>query len=822
MQTQEPKIRRPDEKSGGDRLTEEELARHEKNWLLARDNPDSRRTLRDFYQRCPWVYTELFQVIGVGSTENFDHGYSIAHCCHASAEEARGAGFLEESAALFITSARLTFRSYSVTNIFRKSSYSGYQLKGFLLTVFEGMGMIRVLPEDDHEYWEDRLAETTGAIFPNVAAFPFQGLEQIKAISSFFYVAQVFKNLVPNRPNSTLTPMTLADFDIGGEARIIASLAHLEVLADFSEDALKRMKYLLSTEISGLDDELYALMVGISAARKQGDILYLTWGERIHIIIDSARESFRSFEGRIFVVQEIASEFQYALQVWSTDGLHHAEDIFNVAEAFKSRNLLDGLGGCCEISKEPLPWDTTPLENDTFDSPSPLDGALIEIAFRNLHIDDLQQLALVSYWPLFAGESSMRMNRRWDDSLYENYLKMAQIIKSREEEDIAKCGEFKGSVRPATLSELQSALNADELLIEYFIPRDLFSPNRYCWIIVVGRDSCKITGRYMESFGGMQVNFGGSMLMERGPLSDAATKLRDEIIKGNRGEPDLLLKDLFALLFEPVIAMGYEPEAYRRWVLVPHGPLHLIPLHALLDDQGRHLIQRVPTTTVPSAAIWLRMLHQRSESVGSLLAVGNPYLGAGFQPLLDAEEEVNGILERAPWLASQKVLIGPVAKESRVKKEMVKADILHFAAHGEIDFRYPRDGHRILLSGDEQEDGMLLSSEIRCMNLQKVWLVVLNICNGVVCRYGAGDEPLGLLAAFINAGVENVLGGLWELNDLDAKTFIWDFYHGLEHGNPSEAFQRAACNAIEQGRALNCWAGLQFVGPARNVLPHLP
>src|SRR3954452_17754522 len=100
-----------------------------------------------------------------------------------------------------------------------------------------------------------------------------------------------------------------------------------------------------------------------------------------------------------------------------------------------------------------------------------------------------------------------------------------------------------------------------------------------------------------------------------------------------------------------------------------------------------------------------------------------------------------------------------------VTKELGRAAIIHFATHGEFDLRDPLNGHGIWLTPASEDSGLLDALTVRQMNLSQARLVVLNICDGAVCRYRPGDEPLGLFAALIMAGAENLLGGLWELPD---------------------------------------------------------
>jgi hypothetical protein len=105
-------------------------------------------------------------------------------------------------------------------------------------------------------------------------------------------------------------------------------------------------------------------------------------------------------------------------------------------------------------------------------------------------------------------------------------------------------------------------------------------------------------------------------LFERGPLSDLAATALAAIDRRQDAEARRPLRSFFEYLIQPVIDMGHEPERYRRRILVRHGPLHLVPMSALIDECGRHLVQRIALVSSPSASIWLRSLRTHSRFIG--------------------------------------------------------------------------------------------------------------------------------------------------------------------------------------------------------------
>lgn len=111
--------------------------------------------------------------------------------------------------------------------------------------------------------------------------------------------------------------------------------------------------------------------------------------------------------------------------------------------------------------------------------------------------------------------------------------------------------------------------------------------------------------------------------------------------------------------------------------------------------------------TLPSASTMKYLDRKPPPDAASPLAVGNPELGPGLR-LPYAQDEIETVRARYPKAT---ILTGSEATEAAVKAQSVRADILHFATHTELDELAPQTSS-ILLTPDRGEDGRLEVREI--------------------------------------------------------------------------------------------------------------
>ncbi|GAA4972598.1 CHAT domain-containing protein [Streptomyces hyderabadensis] len=227
---------------------------------------------------------------------------------------------------------------------------------------------------------------------------------------------------------------------------------------------------------------------------------------------------------------------------------------------------------------------------------------------------------------------------------------------------------------------------------------------------------------------------------------------------------------------EPVLRrLGYTSRPSGAWPRVwwsPVGRLALLPVHAAGRlPGGASVLDRVVSSYTPT----LRALrhagqrHSRADDDLVVVAVGD---ATGARPLRGVEREASGIaaLTRATRLD------GAAATADAVRAALTSHASAHFACHAASDPDDPSAGHLLL------HDGPLSVLDVSALDLSGVRLAVLSACETSLGAPRVPDESLHLVSAFQLAGYPQVVGTLWQVNDLVARTVAVDLHTGLAAG----------------------------------------
>jgi Uncharacterized protein conserved in bacteria len=259
---------------------------------------------------------------------------------------------------------------------------------------------------------------------------------------------------------------------------------------------------------------------------------------------------------------------------------------------------------------------------------------------------------------------------------------------------------------------------------------------------------------------------------------------------GRRFLQPAILSQLYDTLIAPVAELLHSE---RRVTIVPHGPLHHVPFAALCDAQQRRLIDQVAClVTTPSATIWLHHLdyarrssQQRAQTQPKLLALG--YDGSDGS-LRHTEAEARAVAQLCGgdvWTGEQGVL-------ERLVERASDYQWLHFACHGTFNLNEPLES--ALHIGPQER--LSATTVLARMSLQAD-LVTLSACRSGVSKVVRGDEPLGLVRAFLGAGAHAVLVTLWPVEDSSARLLMEHFYQALlqnrSYSDPAAALRDAQC-----------------------------
>jgi CHAT domain-containing protein len=229
---------------------------------------------------------------------------------------------------------------------------------------------------------------------------------------------------------------------------------------------------------------------------------------------------------------------------------------------------------------------------------------------------------------------------------------------------------------------------------------------------------------------------------------------------------------------------------------------------------------------------------KESETVSSLLAIGNPSLGKetaarakavnrdeDLAPLAEAEKEVEA-LRRLYGAARSQVYVGTEAREDRIKRDAGRYGILHFATHGSLNEASPMYSHLVLSQTEAgaDEDGLLETWEIMNLDLQ-ARLVVLSACETARGKVTAGEGVIGLAWAVFVAGCPTTVVSQWKVDSASTTELMLEFHRHLQakkqhndaDASTARALQQAAIKLLRSNEYRHpfYWAGFLVVGDGR-------
>lgn len=273
------------------------------------------------------------------------------------------------------------------------------------------------------------------------------------------------------------------------------------------------------------------------------------------------------------------------------------------------------------------------------------------------------------------------------------------------------------------------------------------------------------------------------------------------------------LRRLYRALIEPVERAGML-RGKHRLLIVPHAELHYLPFAALLSDGPRetYLIERFEVAHAPSVSSWVRLGRRSPQAPARAVLAVAPHPAS----LPGTRSEVLAMGRR--YGADARTLIGDDATEGRFLRAVQNQDIVHLATYGVLNKRNPLFSY-VQLRPDGSSDGRLEVHEAYGLRL-RAKVLILSACEtgvraGAMAEVPAGDDWVGLVEAFLQAGAENVVATLWEVDDRATAKVMEAFYANLAPtGSTSIALAQAQriVLAVPQTRGPFYWAGFTLSG----------
>lgn len=421
------------------------------------------------------------------------------------------------------------------------------------------------------------------------------------------------------------------------------------------------------------------------------------------------------------------------------------------------------------------------------------------------------------------------------DDLFASYLQVeAEIRRS----DAGSANLL--AARPASLAEIQAALDEDTVFLVYSLGKD----RSYAWVI--GPRDLR-----------------GATLAPRArieALARAAYRQLEARPPPGPGSRDLLQAAApLGLLSRELLAPVSREIRGKRLVIVADGALHLLPFAALpLPGDGRPAVALHEVVMAPSASVAL-LLRDRGLSrrwpPQSIALLADPVYGfsdsrmtrfgrrrvetaspfsrsfaeatrdaglEGFTRLPFAGREGEEIAALFPDPRQVFKAFGLQASRQTVTRpELARYDALHIASHAFSSADRPHLSGIVLSLLDERgqwQDGFLRAFEVYGLRLPNS-LVVLSGCQTGLGAEVEGEGILGLVRGFFYAGSPRVMASLWNVDDESTALLMRKLYQEVmrEQSPAGAALAKAQRELLGDPRWSDphFWAGIVLAGSWR-------
>ena len=273
------------------------------------------------------------------------------------------------------------------------------------------------------------------------------------------------------------------------------------------------------------------------------------------------------------------------------------------------------------------------------------------------------------------------------------------------------------------------------------------------------------------------------------------------------------LQEMSQWLLAPLAATlnTWRQAGKRRLIVVPHGPLHFLPMH-LLQIDGTPLMQDWLVTTAPNLACLRKYTSHRQADV-TCTAVGLGFKGNtwGLDELPEALLEAQ-VVARA---SGGHTLLDDnhTATKSAILAALQTSRWVHIASHGLHNPIAPMFQCLYVPLESDGSGGEIYTHELAKLDLSHLELVTLSACETALGRVDEADNLLGLPAALFIAGASTVVGTLWTVESNAARAFFEVFYRELNRGaEPPEAFACAQRAVRKEFPEYRDWGAFHYSG----------
>jgi MYXO-CTERM domain-containing protein len=420
--------------------------------------------------------------------------------------------------------------------------------------------------------------------------------------------------------------------------------------------------------------------------------------------------------------------------------------------------------------------------------------------------------------------------------------RMEEEVRKRESELGSKSQLVTARETPVTIERVQAAMPEDAVLVEYFVYRPRLSADE-------ASESKWGPPRYAAYTLNAAGKTGSVDLGEVRDIDPLVQQLRRALASPDSSNFKQVGRALDEKILRPVRGLLNATKSAnantKRVLLSPDGLLNIVPFGALVDENGRFVLNQIELTYLTSGRDLLRLQAQTKPKSGPLIvanpAFGRAPVGSGSRGTALGKNVFGQLpgtafegkdLKKILGSDQAELLVDRQATEERLKGVQAPK-ILHIATHGfflsdrvsagasgargltldaapsagsspppapppatapqpqaagpRVPVENPLLRSGLALAGandpgSDKEDGILTALEAASLDLHGTKLVVLSACETGLGDVQNGDGVYGMRRALVMAGAETQVASLWKVADEETRDLMVSYYEKLQKG----------------------------------------
>lgn len=267
-----------------------------------------------------------------------------------------------------------------------------------------------------------------------------------------------------------------------------------------------------------------------------------------------------------------------------------------------------------------------------------------------------------------------------------------------------------------------------------------------------------------------------------------------------------VLRSLYSELLPAGVRQFLPRNSEQMIVFVPDGPLYNLPFAALIDEQGKFLVEGHLLTMASSISVLLDSQPRVSQDFSLVTASSSSQAGERAEM-----EQIASVIgsDRITSLYGKDAAIDNLEEQARGKA------VVHFASRLPLLENNPLRSVLPIL-GTTPEDGTA-AKKVTAEKLfgAKMPSDLMVWSGSSVNTKDVRGNAIKVFSRGLNyAGARNVLMSLWTQPESDKINELVNFYKSKQSGmGAAQSLRKAQLSALSKDRSPRTWAGFQLLGP---------